>query len=278
MDDNYNKMDEHPPLRTFAYIGTREQFLKKIHYLAQLAEEENWSYDDPAHLDSLSQKYGVLYQYIQHTFAKAKEDNLVVTTENYAIFNTGLFSRIGQKEIYMLFSKNKFVQVLDEKGQNKQIPEWFFNSFFISSAHEIPTELRAVLPPYINYFSGNEVLMYFDPTLPIDGNIEHIVEDNFDRLPFQLQSLDVTIINQIIESGKDSMLKRVKRNNRLVVPQYYNKKIMYLAPLKFGNEYIPLAIEKHDKTYRINTILTQGMAYCNARLITKPESNWLINK
>ncbi|PXC43252.1 hypothetical protein C9762_16605, partial [Listeria monocytogenes] len=30
--------------------------------------------------------------------------------------------------------------------------------------------------------------------------------------------------------------------------------------------------------YRINTILTPGMAYCNARLIMKPESNWLNNK
>ncbi len=53
---------------------------------------------------------------------------------------------------------------------------------------------------------------------------------------------------------------------------------MYLAPLMIGKEVVPVAIERNDDTYRINTILTPGMAYCNARLVMKPESNWLKNK
>lgn len=71
---------------------------------------------------------------------------------------------------------------------------------------------------------------------------------------------------------------RISRNFRWIAPQFYNGKITYLAPLVFGKDIIPLAIERTSDTYRANTILTQSMAYCNARLIARPESNWLVNK
>ena len=102
--------------------------------------------------------------------------------------------------------------------------------------------------------------------------------ENRERLPEGAQLFSDEILLQIIGSAEQQMKKRILRNNRLVVPQYYNKKIMYLAPLMIGKEVVPVAIERNDDTYRINTILTPGMAYCNARLVMKPESNWLKNK
>lgn len=273
MTNDCFRMEDYPPLRKFAYIGSREDFLKRMRYLASLAEEEIWEYVSPNHVDDLSKKYGVLYQYIQHTFSKALEDDMIVLTQTHAIFNTGLFSRKGAQEIYMLFEKNKYTP----RHEGMWVPDWFFTNFFVSSANEIPRNVRSKLPDYVDYFRHCPEDMYFDPDLHIEISMQHIL-DNINRLPRELQQLGETIVSQFIYDGSSSMKKRIKRNNRLVIPQYYNKKIMYLAPLRFGDRNIPLAIEKNGNTYRINTAFTPDIAYCNARLLMKPESNWLMNE
>jgi hypothetical protein len=263
--DSYMIMDQHPPLRSYAFIGIGDDFLKKIKYLSSLAEKENWYYHNPKKVkkNHVYNSVAVLYQYIMHTFAKALDDNKVIETDENAIFNTGLLTNDGQ-EIFMLFELNA-----------KQYPKWFFKSFYVSNAPEIPKDLRDNLPSHVDYFEDCHDAAYFDVSLPIYGSFEHIIEDNFDRLPAILQTLPKQIIVDILNASISIMKKRIIRNNRLIIPQYYNKRIMYLAPLKLGYEVIPLAIEKQDNTYRFNTILTSGMAYCNARLIMNPESNWL---
>lgn len=261
----YKKMDQIPPLKKFAALGN---FDKKLLYLAeQLAEKEDWYYDNPKSSDQQQKKYGVLFQYIHHTFSKSLDEDRLVKKENSCIMNTGLMTSNGE-EIFMLFSKNNI------EGEQ----EWFFQSFYRSSDHKIPEVMRGCLPSHIDFFENCPEEMYFDTKLTILYNMDHIVKDNFERLPQSLKQLDFELIVTILNASTEQMKKKILRNNRLVIPQYYNKKIMYLAPLKFGDDVLPMAIEKNGDTYRINTILTPGMAYCNARLIMKPESNWLSNK
>lgn len=266
MDRNYNQMTEHPPLRTFAFIGVSDVWGRKLRYLANLAEEENWYYDNPSGRTDEFADVGVLHQYIMHTFSKSEEESLILMDEEHAIFNTGLLSKHGE-EIFMLFTRNE-----------RDEPKWYHKSFYVASAHEIPIKFRDKLPEYVDYFKNEPSSLYFDTSLPINGSVSHIIDDNMDRLPASLQQLPKELVSDVVNSVANNMKKRISRNNRLVVPQYYNKRIMYLAPLKFGNDYIALALERHGDSYRINTVLTPGMAYCNARLIMKPESNWLVNE
>lgn len=276
MDKEYNKMTEKAPLSRFADLNG---FTYKLKYLAErLAEYEDWEYDsgyansyDTPQMIALKRKYSVLFQYIHHTFSKAESENKIVFTDDleYAIMNTGLLTHSAE-EIIMLFQKKKILE-------NERM--YSLLGFYRQSAHEIPISLRSKIPNHIDYFEKCPHDIYFNPLNVLNYNSEHIVEENFDRLPSSLKTLgDNSIISSMIDSLIIKMRKRVLRNHRLVVPQYYNHKIMYLAPLKFGDDIITLAIEKHDDTYRANTILTMGMAYCNARLICKPESNWLSNK
>ncbi|MGW9777594.1 DUF3825 domain-containing protein [Staphylococcus hominis] len=252
-----------PPLKKFAYVPN---FNDKLKYLESIIEQENWYYDNPNVTSEDEKKVGILFQYIQHTFSKAYDENKIEKNDEYAIMNTGLLTPQGE-EVFMLFSKNKI--------EDKQ--EWFFVSFYKESDRDIPVSLRANLPKHIDYFSSEPENYYFDPSLKIHGNLEHIIKDNFDRLPKAMQGLPEDVLPSILDSQIKILEKRLLRNNRLAVPQYYNKKIMYLVPLKFGDDTIALAIEKNENTYRVNTILTKDMAYCNARLIMKPESNWLTN-
>lgn len=266
-ENDYYLLDKYPPLRIYAFIGLNEQFIAKLKYLATLAEPENWYYANPnRERDEAYDSVAVLYQYIMHTFSKAQDDNKIVESDTHAIFNTGLLTVNGE-EIYMLFEMNE-----------RETPKWYLSNFLKESAHEIPQDLRNKLPDHVDYFAQNNEAAYFDSSLPIIGSFDHIVNDNFERLPEVLKTLPHNMVSDYLNGSIEVMRKRILRNNRLVVPQYYNKKITYLVPLKIGDETIPLALERHDSTYRINTILTNGMAYCNARLVMKQESDWLLNK
>jgi hypothetical protein len=258
------------PLAEFAFLGG-QAFTSKLQYLTRLAENENWYYDSPNAQNDIQKEIGVLFQYIHHTFARAQDESKIYTTDSNAIFNTGLFTPNGE-EIYALFEKNR------NREQKSKAQIWFLVSFYQASSNRIPEDLRGNLPEYVDYFKDHPEDMYFDTTKKIFINVDHILEDNFDRLPVDLRAFPLDILKMLFINADTIMRRRISRNNRLVVPQYYNKQIMYLAPLRISSHTIPLAIEKNQDTYRINTIFTHGMAYCNARLLMKPESNWLTNE
>lgn len=252
------------PLKEFAFLGGAA-FLDKLIYLSKIAEKENWYYDSPSAQTEQQKKYGVLFQYIHHTFSRAADEGKVLETDKYAVFNTGLLTLNGE-EIYALFHLNRY-----------ETPKWFLDSFYPVSSRYIPSELVDRLPAYVDYFSNRPEDAYFDTMKSIRIYVDHVME-RFDRFPPIIQAIPRDVLIMLINSAEITMKKKILRNNRLVVPQYYNKQIAYLAPLNLAGQLIPLAIEKEESTYRVNTVLTPGMAYCNARLIMKPESNWLTNE
>ena len=90
-------------------------------------------------------------------------------------------------------------------------------------------------------------------------------------------------MRMLISGALEETKKRIKRNMRLVVPQFYNGSIMYLLPLSIPFEddkvvTFALAVERFKNKYRANTIFTLDMAYGKARLLMRPESNWLLNE
>lgn len=253
-------------LKDYANVGRDEKFFGMMEFLKNLAEEEEWYYDYEK-FDEKKKELAVLYQYIYHTFAKAKEDDKIFENEKYSILNTGLLSR-NINEIYMIFGKN-------DKYPDRQ--PWYLIGFFDSSNRRIPAELLGNLPVHIDYFEEKPEEAYFNIKLPINVDCKHIVEDNAERLPDFMSAFPVETQMEMVRTSVNGMEKRIRRNNRLVVPQYYRGKITYLAPLPLGDKIIPLALEKLGDSYRANTVLTPGMAYCNARLVMRPESNWLSN-
>ena len=69
-------------------------------------------------------------------------------------------------------------------------------------------------------------------------------------------------------------------NYKIAVPQFYNNKFQLLLPLNLTvgspNPDLALVAQKlNNKTYTARTCLTLRMAYNNARLIVRPQSNWL---
>lgn len=73
--------------------------------------------------------------------------------------------------------------------------------------------------------------------------------------------------------------KRVAANYRIAVPTYYKGSICLMLPICLTSPNktdLALAIQRNDGFYVAKTVLTLDMAYNDARLIAKPDNDWLI--
>lgn len=234
------------------------EYERKINNLAGICPEK-WSFGN-------SSNNMILKNYIEHTFLKLKEEGKILEKDNYALFNTGLFT-IYYEPIFAYFEKNMIV--------NRQ--KWFLNGFQTSyqlgmlGVHDIPR--RA------NYFSAPEALV-FDTNCEIIPQYNHIFSEpeNFLRLPEAIRdNPNKTLLF-------DGAIKRAKcmidANYKTAVPQYYKGRIQLLIPICLISESVPdlaLVVSKNNEgdQYLGHTCLTLDMAYNNARLIARPDSMWL---
>lgn len=216
--------------------------------LALMAAQESWSNDTYPN-------NGILANYIVKTYSKLKSEKNVIFKQNYALFNTGLFTKYYEP-IYAYHSGNDI-------------------SFL--TAYELSSVGITERPERANYFE-NPGLLLFDWHYPIDVQYKHILDDdnNKNRLPRDF--LNSTNLINILNGAIDTMKKRVSSNYKLAIPQYYDGKIQLLLPLCLLSDDKPdiaIAVTKKGTCYQGHTCLTLDMAYNNARLIAKPESNWL---
>lgn len=216
--------------------------------LSQKAYSENWS-------NKTYPNKGILANYIVKTHDKLTSDKKITIGQDYALFNTGLFNKYYD-QIYAYQSGTE-IQFL--------------------TGYELGRIGIKERPERANYFGQPELLL-FDWHYPIDVHYTHILDDerNKQRLPkeFLKSANKINILNGAL----DSMKKKVSANYKLAVPQYYEGKIQLLLPLCLMSDTKPdvaIAVTKKDNSYQGHTCLTLDMAYNNARLIAKPESNWL---
>lgn len=263
-----NKLDL-PLIKRFAVLGKNNDFEGKLNFLIDLAEPELWNQTDI----HTKRKNSTIFYYIVHTFDRCfnQEKIFIDDVEENAFFNTGLMTVQGN-EIFGHFIKSFYYNQNDENSNY-----WYFKGFIKNNDKEFITKCGET-PEIATYFEDfNE--LYFDPKSDIEINFDHIYDDNFDRLPIELQTLDKETARHVFEGFLDFTKKKIRRNNRIPVPQFYDGRIMFLIPVKvFGKKTVVIALEKINNTYIANTVLSMGMAYNCARLINKPESDWLLAK
>ena len=261
-----NKSDENiQQLFDFAFIPSYD---KTIRYLATIADNENWDFPDD--YSYTEKRNTILRSYLEHTFRRIKQENKIAYTpgDDFACFNTGLVTK-NLEEIYALFGRNQM------PGRQPYV----FNGFYKKSNSELIEKFGSNLPDSANYLSEPEKLIY-NPHLNLIWQIEHIINDNIDRFPPELRSCSDDELRMRVEGAIQEARKRVRLNYRLAIPQYFNGEIQMLLPINLTDGStrpdMALAVRRLDETtYTARTCLTLKMAYNNARLIHKPQNNWL---
>ena len=271
-------------LSNWAFLGDTDYYDKKLESLATTElPEEKWENSTRKY-----GKYGILRSYLNYTFEKlwnerneAPEDDkqfYVYLDDNVACFNTGLFNKNWQP-IYFYCEKNP------REGCQPWKFKGFYNNYTIRATKistAYVTNLRRA-----NYFEDPSALI-FNVNLDIIPQWNHILDDdeNFSRIPEQIRNLGKQACKKLIDGAIRNVKDRIAANYKTVVPQYYcdrgkaQGRIQLLVPLYLTNEDTPdlalvLSLSKDKTVYYGHTCLTTEMAYNNARLIAKPDSEWL---
>ena len=241
-----------------------------VESLANLAEKEPWEYSH----SKAAEPMPILRNYIRFTFQRLEEmtSGIVISTDGKAAaFNTGLVTP-NQEDIYSLFRANT------RPGRQP----WRWNGFSKASDWNFVDNFGASVPPLANYFEDPSVLLY-DRRCELFINIDHVME-HIARFPEHLQK-NPYVARQLMISAEATTKKRVYRNYKTAVPQYYRDKgtdggVQLLLPICLenpGRADLALVVAKNEagNAYRGSTVLTLDMAYNNARLLARPDTEWL---
>lgn len=236
----------------------------QIQALADKALNEKWSFENKS-------DNGILKNYLENTFLQLQKENKVVETDRYCLFNTGLFTD-HYIPIYAYGELNK------NYAENPTVQKWYCKGF--KDEYELASlDIEVEFPERADYFTDTTLLV-FDWHCKIHVNYGHILEDlnTSKRLPDYIKNSDRPL--ESLKGYIDTAIQRVTANYKLAVPHYYQDKIQLMIPLCFNKNDIPdvaLVLDKRSGNhYQAKTCITMEMAYMDARLIAKPESNWLM--
>jgi hypothetical protein len=209
--------------------------------------------------------FPILFNYVHHTFNKLLDEKKIECEKECCVFNSGLVTD-NQEEIYGYFQKNK--------RQTSSL-EWYFIGWRKKSDRDLMKFYK--LPDVADYFENPADLIY-DNRMDLRINVDHIISDNKSRFPSPINTMDNYQLGNLLQGTVEDAKRRVKRNYKTAIPQYYKGKLQLLLPLCLLSKStadLALVVERENGSYRASTILTLDMALNNARLIAKPDDEWL---
>ena len=248
------------PLFEFAFIPRMDEGLDQ---LANLAEREGWRYQNTQN----DHEKPILYNYLHYTYSRLKEENKIAESDDkqHATFNTGLVTP-HQEPLFALFTPNHL--------SNAEQP-WHFRAWCRQGERDLT--VFPELPEMAHYFDDPSSLV-FDTRRELRLNVEHIVEGNKDRFPEPYRGMENYPLQICLDGAISNAKKRVNRNYKTAIPQYYRGDIQILLPLCLESPTkaeLALVVENYGTFYRASTCLTLDMAYSNARLLARPDRDWL---
>ena len=269
--------DQRSPLEKFALFPNWEEAIVN---LKNLAQEEEWDY-----ISKKTGRYPVLENYLTYTFQRLqKEDKIKYATKiennmekKFACYNTGL-ATVTQEEIFAYFEHRENAKNAKkvQDGYIKQ-PLWVFKTFDKERFRMMNDFTEK--PEIANYFQNASELIY-DIGKRLIPDYEHIIDDNLSRfevVPSFMQKSEQDKLDKL-NTAIASAINRVKRNYKTAIPQFYSNDIQLLLPLCLenpGKADIALVVAREGEVYRANTVLPLDWAYNNARLLAKPDREWL---
>jgi hypothetical protein len=285
----------------------------RLEQLSSIAEPERWHYRK---LPS-DRKLPVLHDYLRFTFRRCLELGLVVEDGDHACFNTGLLTP-HHEQIFAYFRA-----ATPEFGPEDFQGRWWLHSWQVESSHHLAR--FDALPEVASYWTDPATIV-FDPRKRVIPQIEHIIEDNWERFPTEFggtvgsdgipQSLTAApdedevmsqrvadedddeasieapevrarpevpehtrfVLRNLLDGAISRSVRLAERSYRVAVPQRYNGRIQLLLPLylRGANDVdLALTLELQGDRHRAATVLLPDWAYTHARLLSRPNSEWL---
>lgn len=196
----------------YTYCGN---YNRQIQNLSRIVPEK-WSFGS-------TEDNGILKGYLEHTFQRVYEEGKILETDNYAIFNTGLFNRYYQP-VYVYFIPNL---VPDRQ-------RWFLEGFY--TEYNLLKAGIVDLPERAEYVQ-NPAELVFDIGLDIVPQYEHIFEEaeNSQRLPETIRNSVMKV--QLFDGALRQTKRMLEADYRTAIPQY-------ITAFSFSSLYVCRTLQK----------------------------------
>jgi len=235
--------------------------------LSRMAEPEDWTGSNPT-----GRPLPILDSFVRYTYRRlVMEDKITITDDGeHAALNTGLLTP-NAEEVFGLFHRNRL------EGHQR----WVFARWVPESDRDLMRHFDPA-PQMAEYVTSASDLVY-DWRRELKLAYDHILGDNIARFPTDLAH-HLMRARQALDHSIEWTLRRARRNYKVIVPQWYpmlgEAGSQFLMPLDLtGDGRADLALVVSgigDRAYRGHTVLTLDMAYTNARLVARPDSDWLL--
>jgi Cold shock proteins len=266
--------DQRSALQKFALFSDLSTNLRDLTGLAQ-KEDGNWDY-----INEKTNEFPVLSSYLTYTFKRLQQENKIEFTSKsngtkYACFNTGLATK-KHEEIFAYFEhidNNPSKKVFREGYLKKS--SWIFDRFDKES-YRIMNYFKDK-PKLANYFQNPADLIY-DTSKRLIPDFDHIADDREKRFPPSFAAMTKAQQVEKIKAAINTALMRIERNYKTAIPQFYDGNLQLLLPLcldNIENADVALVAAKEGEVYRANTVLSLDWPYNNARLLARPDREWL---
>lgn len=282
-----------------------DEFQKTVLELKNFALDERWFY----HSQNKTNPFPILVNYLVYTFYRLlKEKNKIQYVDNYACFNTGLVDK-RYEPIYALFNKTKSFRqpwrlvdfcIAGEDFAGKTMvknfsiiparahyfskisdmlydtlapkPQMDLKHILIENIDRLPKPFLQEYAPKNFEFKDTSKMSYLDKEAYFESLGNAIECDS---------KCERNYTNRI-KDALDLSLKRVQWNFKTAIPMYFPTMdaMSILLPLCLVDDEkvdVALVTEKTKSgNYLGHTILPLEWAYSNARLVSRPDSDWLI--
>lgn len=170
--------------------------------------------------------------------------------------------------------------IATDKTPDEQLPDLQSDHYFVDHPDRLPidflrdgcrknADIVALLNTDTSSMSGEEIANHWEKIGEAIGDDPEVYDD-----------LEASFRNAVRKA-----IMRVSWNYRTAIPVYFPSydKMSILLPLSFGTNSeaeVALVVERNatSQKYTAPTILSLPTAYANARLVCKPESDWLNQK
>jgi hypothetical protein len=229
-------------------------------------------------------KYPKLRNYLNYTFGRLLDLEAMhpdeyfrhSADEGWICFNTGLQTPHGS-DLLAIFQRYQPRVVC---GEQRPAADWVFKGCYAPNDRQYREKFGTEIPD-IAWYSTDSRDFIFDLSYQLDrGMFDHLFDQAKERAG--LSNSPDEVIRNYLRGALENLVPKIKRSYKVAVPVYHveEKRMQLLLPFASAsnaNDVSAFLVEREDKDkiYKPKTVLDLDQAYFSARLITRPDKEWL---
>jgi hypothetical protein len=241
-----------------------------------------WDFHQPRFVAKYPLPAPKLRNYLNYTFIRLVDleqkapGNFFHTSSDgdWICFNTGLHSTLGS-DLLAIFQRYR-----SHVGATNTFPDWVFKGCCPPNERKYRQFFGTSIPE-IAWYSTDSRDFVFDTSYHLDREaFDHVFERAKERAG--LPNAAEEVVRNYLRGAIENLIPKIKRNYKVAIPVYYvdEKRMQLLLPFVSASNSADVScflIEREDvsRSYRLKTIFDLDQAYFSARLITRPDKEWL---